>query len=47
MDTTPQEQLNPEQEQSEARKNRLVEIYKLHAQLASDSSNRLAATKCS
>ena len=32
------------QEQSEERKNRLLEIYKLHAQLASDSINRLAAT---
>ena len=44
MDTQQQEELETEKEPSEAEKNRLIEIYKLHAQLVTDSSNRLAAT---
>lgn len=44
MDTKQQEQENTEQEQSEGRQNRLVEIYKLHAQLINDISNRQTAT---
>ena len=43
MDTQ-QEELEIEKEPSEAEKNRFIETYKLHAQLASDLSNRLAAT---
>lgn len=43
MDTQ-QKELGIEKEPSEAEKNRFIEIYKLHAQLASDLSNRLAAT---
>ena len=43
MDTQ-QEELEMEKEPSEAEKNRFIEIYKLHAQLASDLSNRLTAT---
>ena len=43
-DTQQQEESETEKESSEAEKNRLIEIYKLHAQLANDSSNRLAAT---
>ena len=43
MDINPQEQVNTEQEQV-AEKNQLLEIYKLHAQLASDISNRLTTT---
>ena len=43
MDTQ-QEELETEKEPSEAEKNRFIEIYKLHAQLASDLSNRLGAT---
>lgn len=44
IDTQQQEELEIEAEPSEAEKNRYIEIYKLHAQLASDLSNRLAAT---
>ena len=44
MDTEQQEQLETKQEQSEGAKNRLLEIYKLHAQLASDISNRQNTT---
>ena len=40
MDTNPQEEVAPEQEQVEGEKNQLLEIYKLHAQLAGDISNR-------
>ena len=40
MDTRQQEQVQPEHEQSDARKNQLLEIYKLHSQLAGDISNR-------
>ena len=43
-DTQQQEESETEKESSEGEKNRLIEIYKLHAQLANDSSNRLAAT---
>ena len=43
MDTQQQEALETEKEPSEAEKNRLIEIYNLHAQLASDLSNRLSA----
>lgn len=43
MDTQQPEELETEKEPSEAEKNRLIEIYNLHAQLASDLSNRLAA----
>ena len=43
-DTQQEEELETEKELSEAEKNRSIEIYKLHAQLASDLSNRLAAT---
>ena len=43
MDTQ-QEELERKKEPSESEKNRFIEIYKLHAQLASDLSNRLAAT---
>lgn len=39
-----QEELETEKKPSEAAKNRSIEIYKLHAQLASDLGNRLAAT---
>ena len=39
-----QEESETKKELSEAEKNRFIEIYKLHAQLASDFSNRLAAT---
>ena len=42
MNTDPQEQVDPEQVQVEG--NQLLEIYKLHAQLASDLSNRLTTT---
>ena len=42
MDINPQEQVNMEQKQVE--ENQLLEIYKLHAQLASDISNRLTTT---
>ena len=44
VDTEQQEGLETEEALSEAEKNRLLEIYKLHAQLTSDSGNRLAAT---
>ena len=43
-DTQQQEEFKIEKESSEAEKNRSLEIYKIHAQLANDSSNRLAAT---
>ena len=43
MDTR-QEELETEKESSETEKNRFIEIYKVHAQLASDLDNRLAAT---
>ena len=43
MDINPQEQVDSEQEQVEE-KNQLLEIYKLHAQLASDIGNRLTTT---
>lgn len=39
MDTNQQAQVDPEEEQ--AKKNQLLEIYKLHAQLANDMANRL------
>ena len=39
MSTNQQAQVDPEEEQ--AKKNQLLEIYKLHAQLASDMANRL------
>ena len=42
MDTNPQEQVDTEQGQVEG--NQLLEIYKLHAQLASDIGNRLTTT---
>ena len=41
---TQQEESETGKEPSEAEKNRFIEIYKLHTQLASDLSNRLAAT---
>ena len=44
MDTEQQEQLETRQERSEEEKNRLLETYKLHAQLASDISNRQNTT---
>ena len=44
MDTKQQEQVQPEHEESDARKNQLLEIYKLHAQLAGDISNRQNTT---
>ena len=44
MDTEQQEQLETRQERSEGEKNRLLETYKLHAQLASDISNRQNTT---
>ena len=44
MDTEQQEELETEKKPPEAERNRLLEIYKLHAQLTSDSSNRLATT---
>ena len=43
-DTQQQEESETEKEPSEAEKNRSMEIYKLHAQLASELSNRLGAT---
>ena len=43
MDINPQKQVDMEQKQVEE-KNQLLEIYKLHAQLASDISNRLTTT---
>lgn len=43
MDTQQHKELETEKKPSEAEKNRLIEIYNLHAQLASDLSNRLAA----
>ena len=42
MGISQQEQLK--HEKSEARKNRLLEMYKLHAQLVSDTNNLKAAT---
>lgn len=39
-----EQELETRKESSEAEKSQSVEIYKLHAQLASDLSNRLAAT---
>ena len=44
MDTQQQEESETKKEPSESEKNRSIEIYKLHAQLASDLSNRLTAT---
>ena len=44
MDTNQQEELKTEQEQPNATQEQLLEIYKLHAQLVSDSSNRRATT---
>ena len=44
MDTEQQEQLETKQERSEEEKDRLLEIYKLHAQLASDITNLKATT---
>ena len=44
MDTKQQDELDTKQEISEEKKNRLLEAYKLHAQLASDMSNRKATT---
>ena len=43
-DTQQQEESETEKEPSEAEKNRSMEIYKLHVQLASELSNRLGAT---
>ena len=43
-DTQQKEEVETEKKPSEEEKNRFIEIYKLHAQLASDLSNRLAAT---
>ena len=40
MDTKQQEQVQPEREQLGTRKDQLLEIYKLHSQLANDISNR-------
>ena len=42
MDPKQQDELDTKQEVSEEKKNHLLEIYKLHAQLASDISNRKA-----
>ena len=44
MDIKQQEQVQPESEQSDARKDQLLEIYKLHAQLVNDISNRQNTT---
>ena len=44
MNANQQEQLETEQEQSKARQEQLLEIYKLHAQLASDITNLRATT---
>ena len=44
MNTNQQKQVDTEQEQVEGKEIQLLEIYKLHAQLASDIGNRLTTT---